>query len=299
MKEILNFQNVYKGFAGVSVLKNISFSLYPGKSLVLLGPNGAGKSTLISLMVGLNEPDSGQIVFQKLKKGQNKKFFFSYLPQENIMPPNISGRDFLEFLKGHKNEDHAPISLSVEALELERFWHLPIRSLSGGQRRLLNLAGVISRGTELLILDEPTTGLDAEVRSKIWDLLDEYKKQGGSLFVSTHFFREAELLANRILILNKGEVIQEGELRDIRFEFTKKRLSFRSRSGLNYQEFDNFFYQDNNRQWVLESSEPEILLKNIFHHQGFESDLFDIEIREMDLEETLKIILSKKRVKDA
>ena len=226
MSSALRFTNVHKNFGPKSVLKDLTFEIQRGEFLVLLGPNGAGKSTSIALACGLLRADKGHAeIFGQPVGSLAARAQFALVPQEPSFPAHVSGLDLLHFSAAHSAKPR-PVEEIVQRLEMEKFVATGVRHMSGGQKRLLSLACAFCMNTELVILDEPTTGLDIEMRRLVWRFVTEYKNAGGTVLMTTHYLAEAEELAERIIVLANGAVAQSGSPRQIKQRYGFKRISF-------------------------------------------------------------------------
>lgn len=211
---VLGLDNVRKSFSGRPVLKGLNFSLAKGECIALLGPNGAGKSTTISIALGLAKADSGRVEllgFDLPKNGHLARQAVGVVPQYDALDPDFSvfenllvfGRYF--GLHGGKLRERAEALLGFAQLQSRR--NDPVSALSGGMRRRLMLARALINTPSILFLDEPTTGLDPQAKHVIWDRLVDLKKQGVALFLTTHYMDEAQRLADRVAILDHGNIV--------------------------------------------------------------------------------------------
>lgn len=213
-RAVLDLKQVRKSFSGRAVLEGLTFSLAPGECIALLGPNGAGKSTTISLALGLAEADSGQVEllgFSLPEAGHLARQQVGVVPQYDALDPDFSvfenllvfGRYF--GLHGAKLRERAEALLAFAQLQNRR--KDSVSALSGGMRRRLMLARALINSPRILFLDEPTTGLDPQAKHVIWDRLVDLKKQGVALFLTTHYMDEAQRLADRVAILDHGNIV--------------------------------------------------------------------------------------------
>ena len=211
---VLELVDVRKSFLGRAVLEGLSLSLASGECIALLGPNGAGKSTTISLALGLSETDSGRVELLGLNlpgSGHMARQEVGVVPQYDALDPDFTvfenllvfGRYF--GLHGAKLRDRAEELLNFAQLQSRRTDS--VATLSGGMRRRLMLARALINKPKVLFLDEPTTGLDPQAKHVIWDRLVDLKKQGVALFLTTHYMDEAQRLADRVAILDHGNIV--------------------------------------------------------------------------------------------
>ncbi len=211
-------QGLVKRFERVTAVAGVDFEVLPGDFLGFLGPNGAGKTTLMKLIYGLAEPTEGTLtVFgQEVRRsGRDIKRRLGVVPQENNLDPDLSVWDNLK-LYGRYFGLRGP-ALEARAAELLDFMQLDerrdtvIMKLSGGMKRRLVIARALLNQPEVVILDEPTTGLDPQVRHLIWDRLAALRNEGITFLLTTHYMEEAQNLCNRLLIMDEGSIIARGE----------------------------------------------------------------------------------------
>lgn len=257
----LRFTEVRKSFGKKLILSGLDFEVQPGDFTVLLGPNGAGKSTSISLANGLLSPDHGKIEIFGFTSGTlAARGLMGYVPQEPAFPAHVRAIDLIEFSGAHAHKSRDLKSLTME-LEMQSFLKLPVRHLSGGQKRVVSVACAFALGTPLVILDEPTTGLDIEMRQRVWQLLTKYREQGGAILMTTHYLAEAEALAGRIVVLAAGAVVHSGTPAEIKRRYGYKRIQFTS-SQAPPTPWSARPLEGHGR-WSLDSGDPDKALKEL------------------------------------
>lgn len=215
---ILALERVDKKFAGVHAVNEVSLSIQEGESVALLGPNGAGKTTLLEMIEGLQFPDSGNIRIDGLTFAENEKEIRSLMGlafQETRFPEKIRVGEALDLFAAFYSVSTSRSDEILRQIQLVDKKSAYVNSLSGGQRQRLALGIAIIQKPRLLLLDEPTTGLDPHARREIWRILAELKKQGTTLLLTTHYMEEAEELCERIIILFRGQVLADGSLRSL------------------------------------------------------------------------------------
>lgn len=212
---------------------DISLTITPGSIHGLLGPNGAGKSTLISLIAGMNTPTSGAITLfgtDVVKKPEAAKGLIGVVPQEVVVEMAFTVQEVLYYFSGMygvpQAERQTRIDQALEDLQLTEKKHEKAKTLSGGMKRRLMIAKAILHQPKLLILDEPTAGVDVALRQKIWELVRRLNASGTTILFTTHYLEEAEQLCDAITLVNHGKVIKEGKLKDIQQEFSKNIIHF-------------------------------------------------------------------------
>ena len=228
-QNLLEVHALAKSYADAKVVNNVSFNIAPGECLGVIGPNGAGKTTTIRICLGLTVPDGGSVRFYPNAGSPNGlhmpqdslaiKAQLGVVSQFDTLDPDFScaenlmvyGRYF-----GMKNADiQARVPKLLEFAALTHKAHAKPGELSGGMRRRLSLARALVNDPQLLLLDEPTTGLDPQARHLMWERLQLLVQQGKSILLTTHFMDEAERLCARLLVLDHGRKIAEGTPRDL------------------------------------------------------------------------------------
>jgi ABC-2 type transport system ATP-binding protein len=209
-------------------MDDVSIAIAAGSVVALLGANGAGKTTALSLLLGLRRPDSGSArLFGGDPREPVSRRRLGSTPQESGFPQTLRVGEVLDLVAAHYER---PVSRDelVFRLLLGEVVDRQTGGLSGGERRRLALALALIGSPELLILDEPTTGLDIESRRATWDALRAYVSEGGTILLTTHYLEEAEALATRIVVLERGRVIAQGSVPEIRSRAGFGRVRFRT-----------------------------------------------------------------------
>ncbi|MGB3206595.1 MAG: ABC transporter ATP-binding protein [Crinalium sp.] len=217
---MLNIENLKKSYGKRAVLQDLNLNIEAGEIYGLLGPNGAGKTTTINILCNLLRADSGYIAINNKPVSEATKPLIGVAPQENLLYKALSCEENLNFfarIYGLSNQERRKqVQLSLEAVNLADRAKSPVETLSGGMQRRLNIAAAIVHHPKLLILDEPTTGLDIEARYEIWELIRQLQSQGMTILLTTHLLEEAERLCQRIGILKNGRIVASGSLAELR-----------------------------------------------------------------------------------
>ncbi len=217
---MLNLRNISKSYDRVPVLQDLTLEIAKGEIYGLLGPNGAGKTTAINIICHLLNPDSGYVLVDGQLNTKVIKPLIGIVPQENLLYKSLTCAENLQFfatlygLWGRQREQR--IDQCLRAVGLRDRAKSPAETLSGGMLRRLNMAIALVHHPKLLILDEPTTGLDIEARYDLWDLIRQLQQQGMTILLTTHLLEEADRLCDRIGILKQGCLLAEGTVAQLR-----------------------------------------------------------------------------------
>jgi ABC-2 type transport system ATP-binding protein len=212
IEEIIKVDSVSKKYDEKYALKNVSVSVNRGETLALIGPNGAGKTTFIESILNLKEPEEGSIRVFDIDILKNKKQHLDRVGahlQEVRLFPKVSPRDFLNFFM-QLFDNTADIDEIVSSLELTEFMDKKIGELSGGMRQRVSLALAMINDPDLVLLDEPTVGLDPIARQDFWRLIQRLQEKGKTILFTTHYMEEATTLADKVLMIHQGEVVFNG-----------------------------------------------------------------------------------------
>lgn len=217
---------VTKSFGKSTALAGVTLQIHAGESVGLLGPNGAGKSTLIGLLTGLRRPDSGTIrLFGGNPSNPRTRLRLGITPQATAVPQNLTVGEAVRFVAEHYPNPVPTAQLLTDfgLLEAER---KQCGGLSGGQQRRLLVALALVGRAELVILDEPTTGLDVDARETLWRQLRAYRSAGGTLLITSHYLEEIQALSSRVVVIDRGTVIADGTVDEIRSRVAVSKVSF-------------------------------------------------------------------------
>lgn len=210
--QALVVDNVVKRFGGSTAVDGLSFTARRGQLLALLGPNGAGKTTTIEMCEGFTTPTSGTIRVLGMDPVANPQAVrdrIGIMLQGGGAYASVSVREMLELAAGYNADPHDPQWL-MQLLGLEGIANTSYRRLSGGQQQRLSLALAMIGRPELIFLDEPTAGMDAQSRIAVWDIIAAMKRDGVSVVLTTHLMDEAEQLADDVVIIDHGKVVAQG-----------------------------------------------------------------------------------------
>ncbi len=216
-KTMIEVKDLVKKFNGLTAVAGISFTVQRGECLGILGPNGAGKTTTVRVIQCISPATSGTVSVLGMRASLDERrirALVGVVPQENDIDPDLTVNENLELFAAlfdiPKKVAKARITEHLEFVELKERADDKIGSLSGGMKRRLLVARALLNEPSIMILDEPTTGLDPQARHLIWQRLRALKNKGVTMILNTHYMEEAEQLCDRLLILDKGTILREG-----------------------------------------------------------------------------------------
>lgn len=231
MSAIISVQSLTKTYdGGFQALKSVSLDINEGEVFALLGPNGAGKTTLISTICGLVRPTSGTITvggFDAIRNYREARNLIGLVPQEMPVSHFEKVIDMVSFSRGLFGMRSNP-ALVEEILKDLSLWdkhRAPIMALSGGMKRRLLVAKALAHEPKVLFLDEPTAGVDVELRRDMWRIVENLKNRGVTIILTTHYIEEAEEMADRVGVINKGEIILVEEKNELMRKLGRKELT--------------------------------------------------------------------------
>ncbi|MBE9485658.1 MAG: ABC transporter ATP-binding protein [Desulfuromonadales bacterium] len=225
----LELSHLQKSFAGVPAVRGISLSIRQGEIFALLGPNGAGKSTTINMIVGVTRIDSGTIRafgYDNQRDYRMTRRMLGVVHQEVVIDNFFTVDQALKLHAGYYGVKDDPVwrQLLIDRLGLRPHLGKVMLKLSGGLKRRFMIAKAMIHKPQLLILDEPTAGVDVELRHGLWDFVREINRQGTTILLTTHYLEEAEQMCDRIAIMNHGELIAMEETRELVRRLSTRRL---------------------------------------------------------------------------
>ena len=216
--EIITVKNICKDYKKLRALNNVSLSINEGELYGLLGVNGAGKTTLLKILSGLTNLTSGEFIISGYNKNQMDeiKKLIDISPQETAVAKNLTVMENLRFFQGLYNQnDEEYLNQIINDLGLNEVVNQRAKTLSGGYQRRLSIAlGLISK-PKILLLDEPTLGLDVIARRELWNIINKFKGKI-TIILTSHYLEEIEALCDRVAIMSKGNLLIEGTIPDIK-----------------------------------------------------------------------------------
>jgi ABC-2 type transport system ATP-binding protein len=305
MKNIIEIKNLTKKFTdGTQALSSVNLDIQDGEIIALLGPNGAGKTTLISAVCGITNISSGSVTvggFDVKKDYRKTRSMIGLVPQEIALQPFEKVIDVVRYsrnLFGCKNDDKY-IEDILKRLLLWEKKDKRIVELSGGMKRRVIIAKALSHEPKILFLDEPTAGVDVDLRIDMWELIKEIRNKGTTIILTTHYIEEAEEIADRISIISKGQILLTEKKTELIEKMGQKVISIELNEAINDEKYSDEFDIS-----VDPDSNPKIInynfLKSDDNFDNFITKLKkdgcvinNIETKEKSLEEIFLDIVSK------
>ncbi|MDF2502799.1 ABC transporter ATP-binding protein [Clostridium sp.] len=233
MKSIIGIKNIKKSYKEKVVLKDISFNVKNGEILCVLGPNGAGKSTTINILTTALNYDSGEIKYNGEIISSNNKMFkrdLGVVPQDIAIYEDISAEKNVKFfasLYGLRGKDlENKVNEALEFVGLSDKKKDKPKTFSGGMKRRLNIACAIAHNPKLIIMDEPTVGIDPQSRKHILESIKKLRSRGATIIYTTHYMEEVEEISSRIIIMDHGEIIAEGTKEELKESIEGEKIYF-------------------------------------------------------------------------
>lgn len=232
VQSVARTRSLTKTYGSVTALRNVNFDLRSGELLALLGPNGAGKTTLVRMLLGLATPDAGSVsVFGSDPRDEAMRYRVGAMLQVARVPETLKVREHIDLFSSYY-PNPMPIAETLRIAGLQDIQDRRFGELSGGQRQRVLFAISICGDPDLLFLDEPTVGLDVEARRLMWTQIRSLVARGKTVLLTTHYLNEADALADRILVLQQGNIVAEGTPAEIKSRAIGKQVRFTSRLTL-------------------------------------------------------------------
>ncbi|MEW1956760.1 ABC transporter ATP-binding protein [Kineococcus sp. NPDC059986] len=226
---VVEVDHVTRTFGAVTALDDVSLHVEAGEAVGVLGPNGAGKSTLLSLLAGLRRPDRGTVrVAGGDPREPRARARIGVTPQATGLPQTLKVREVVDFAGGH-HRDPVPRADLLERFGLTDLAGRQCGGLSGGQQRRVAVALAFVGRPRVVLLDEPTTGLDVPARLSLWEAVRGFVADGGTLLLTSHHLEEVEALAHRVVVVDHGRVVVAGTVEEVRGRTEVRRVRFRAR----------------------------------------------------------------------
>jgi ABC-2 type transport system ATP-binding protein len=281
MEKAIVFKNIKKSYGFVQAVNGINLTIYQGEFFGLLGPNGAGKSTLINMLAGIVKSTSGSIKamgFDVEKNYQEARHSLGIVPQELVFDPFFNVREMLRFQAGYfgkGRENYDWIDEVLEKLDLTEKAFTNMRQLSGGMKRRALIAQALAHRPPIIVLDEPTAGVDVELRQRLWAFMKDLNQRGHTIVLTTHYLEEAENLCKRVAMVNRGKLVA--------LDDTKKLIRKNSSKNLNIK---------------IDSKDEQKVLKILKNFQVFiENEILTITLDKLDELNDIIVLLKKNKIK--
>src|SRR6202049_4533823 len=302
---VIQVENLFKSYGSVEALRGVSFAVSGGEVYGLLGPNGAGKTTTVEILEGLRNPDRGQARVCGLdpqKAGDDFKQRVGAVLQSTALPDKLRVEEALTLFTHFYRRRRDPAEL-LRRFQLEEKRHAFYSELSGGQKQRLALALALVNDPSVLFLDEPTAGLDPQVRREIYTIIEELKKEKKTLLLTTHYIEEAERLCDRVAIIDSGRLIALGTPHELK---QRSGSTTRIQVRLARAEADGALRQlegvtdcrELDGSMVMHSTRPpQTIVALVKHLEAHGNELQSLEIRSPSLEDVF-IELTGRRLRD-
>ena len=290
---ILEVNNLVKKYGNMTAVNNISFSVLKGSLFAFLGLNGAGKSTTINIITSILSKDSGKIYIDGLDLDYNAykiKNEIGIVFQNSVLDASLSARENLsirsKFYGISKEQWKEREKTLIDMLGLAPFIDRPVGKLSGGQRRRVDIARAMVHNPKLLILDEPTTGLDPQTRLSVWNLINSLReKTGMTVFLTTHYMEEAEK-ATYIVVMNRGSIIASGTPNELKNAYSSDYIIVHAKEEAIYDTFINneklnYIYNHDNNYFKIKVDSPDSAYNFINKYKNYIHD-FEVIKGNMD-----------------
>lgn len=281
MGKAIVFKNIKKSYGSVQAVNGINLTIYQGEFFGLLGPNGAGKSTLINMLAGIVKSTSGTIKamgFDVEKNYQEARHSLGIVPQELVFDPFFNVREMLRFQAGYfgkGRENYDWIDEILERLDLTEKAFTNMRQLSGGMKRRALIAQALAHRPPIIVLDEPTAGVDVELRQRLWAFMKDLNQSGHTIVLTTHYLEEAENLCKRIAMVNRGKLVA--------LDDTKKLIRKNSAKNLNIK---------------IDSLDEQKILKILKSFKVFiKNEILSISLENLEELNDIIVLLKKNKIK--
>ena len=272
MVAVVELNGVTKRYKTKTAVDTISLAIEKGTITAILGPNGAGKSTILSVMLGIMEPTEGNVkVFGKDPKSLPVRQKIGAMMQNVSVMDGLKAKELIQLFRAYypiKMDMEELISLtSLNETDLNKY----AEELSGGQQRALMFALALAGNPELLILDEPTVGLDPVKRQLFWEKIKSFAAKGKTILFSTHYLQEADDVADRMIVFKEGSIVADGTSTEIKSTLISSEVSFQIDSSVSLEKLQQLsvvsgIYKQENRTFVI-TSDPDRVLACIFHER--------------------------------
>ncbi len=285
MTKAIELIGAVKKYGDFEALKNVSFAIEKGSLVAMLGPNGAGKTTSINLMLGLRRPTAGKaLIFGEDPRRITTRRRFGAMLQESGVPQLLRVRELVELFGTYYAK---PLNTDqvVKLVGLEEKSRTLVKDLSGGQAQRLYFALAICGDPEILFLDEPTVGMDVEGRRVFLRAIRDFASEGKTVLLTTHYLEEADELAERVLVIDKGKLIADGSPQEIKSRVAGSKITFTSGAPMDSGAMTGLPVSSSDiadHRVTLMTNDPQAVLRELFRRNV---EMSNLEVRGADLEE--------------
>ncbi len=298
MTPAIKIQQVHKQFGALHALQGVDLSIEQGEFFALLGPNGAGKSTLINLLAGLTRPTSGNLSvmgYDVTEQYRQARHALGVVPQELVFDPFFNVREMLRFQAGYFGkgpENDAWIDEVIESLGLTDKAGTNMRRLSGGMKRRALIAQALVHKPPVIVLDEPTSGVDVELRYMLWEFIKRLNREGHTIILTTHYLEEAESLCSRVALLKQGELIALDSTKNLLATISGKKLRLKLSGALPVSLRDMIRHQEN-QEYTLSLNAVNQVEYVLAELRNANTVVEDMQLIEPDLEDVFVDLMGR------
>ena len=298
MTPAIKIQQVHKQFVALHALQGVDLTIEQGEFFALLGPNGAGKSTLINLLAGLTRPTSGNLSvmgYDVTEQYRQARHALGVVPQELVFDPFFNVREMLRFQAGYFGkgpENDAWIDEVIESLGLTDKAGTNMRRLSGGMKRRALIAQALVHKPPVIVLDEPTSGVDVELRYMLWEFIKRLNREGHTIILTTHYLEEAESLCSRVALLKQGELIALDSTKNLLATISGKKLRLKLSGALPVSLRDMIRHQEN-QEYTLSLNAVNQVEYVLAELRNANTVVEDMQLIEPDLEDVFVDLMGR------
>ncbi|HUL42146.1 MAG TPA: ABC transporter ATP-binding protein [Burkholderiales bacterium] len=298
MTPAIQISEVHKRFGAVQALRNVSLEIAQGEFFALLGPNGAGKTTLINILAGLARADSGKIAvmgFDVIAQYRNARRALGVVPQELVFDPFFTVRETLIIQSGYFGikSNRGWIDEIIQHLNLADKADTNMRALSGGMKRRVLVAQALVHKPPVIVLDEPTAGVDVELRQELWQFIRKLNADGHTIVLTTHYLEEAETQCSRIAMLKQGKIVALDTTRHLLESFSARQVKLRLSPDYLPEDLRSLLRQRIDSSYTLALPDYSELERVMSRLREAGITVQEIELLQPDLEEVFVQIMSK------
>lgn len=297
MPPAIEIHEVHKHFGSLHALRGINLTIDQGEFFALLGPNGAGKSTLISILGGLTRAESGSVRIMGhdvVKDYRASRRAVGIVPQELVYDPFFTVEEALKIQSGYfglKN-NQAWIAELMRQLGLADKARVNMRQLSGGMKRRALVALALVHRPPVIVLDEPTAGVDVELRTSLWAFIKKLNEEGHTIILTTHYLQEAELLCNRVAMLKEGQIIALDATHTLLARFNRKQVRLKLQPDILPQSLQSVVVQEATGGYLIELKDYSQLEQVLASLRESSVTITEMDLVEPDLESIFVNLMS-------